>query len=678
MPRQGFTTDVKIYNKLMTNYNTEYNYITKDKCGFGMNYLRPDHPLRTISQNKLMNGDTNLNQYGGNYRSLKQDLPWYDNAGWFAKRGKTRKNYKDAVNEIYRDVPANTNFTSDDFQYPNKNKGQDINGYDVQLHKLLLYDYHAHSIHTNANEQQVPEFVPNFTKARMNSNYEDGFTYGTDNAAGFPNLGYATRLPLMWQTRQPRKEGEGGSCSLNWDEIGGDSTNSARLTTYYLYPEDPKVHYVTDVEKITTSGNPSTSENILKPTFKNGDELCPNTSTYYANPIFLESRPSRAQDISHLDHRNNPYMPLTGTHGSPPSSNSKDNTTLPNMQTERKSTMVDGEKTVPLGTPLSIDAAPMVYYLNGSRLGAAAVYDTLNNKTVTDLKNQYYDTASCQYEWVDNVHTTDNASTYAQSFVNDIVKKPNVHTLKNADGKTQYRQIVEQLCKIDNGDKYAGVQLPNAVDQSDVSISSRVCALVGDDTDTNSVYNKMNAFCGETKNKKMPACKFYNLAQFENNIKTTDAETRVFSRYDSLTSEQKTYAGIKDVIAEINYMKDQEVNGKVAEDNPLRYSTFNNNLRAVTLSSYSPICLTGSDIGEQANPSSLFPRPNSNYPKCNFDLTVCEVKVPMQDVTARTINTKVTQRCGSTTPPSPSPSPTSGGGGGGGGGCCGFGAGGGG
>jgi len=224
------------------------------------------------------------------------------------------------------------------------------------------------------------------------------------------------------------------------------------------------------------------------------------------------------------------------------------------------------------------------------------------------------------------------------------------------------------LCAIDNGDKYAGVQLPVAVDQSDVSISSRVCALVGPAIDTGSVYNKMNAFCGQTKNKTMPACKFYNLAQFENNIKTTDAETRVFSRYDSLTPEQKTYAGIKDVIAEIDYMKKQEATGNVPEDNPLRYSTFNDDLRAGSLSSYSPICLTGSEMGELTNPSTLFPRPNSNYPKCNFNLTVCKVSVPMQDVTARNINTTVKQKCGSTnatTPPATTP-PTGGGGGGGG------------
>jgi hypothetical protein len=306
MPSLSLEADVKIYNKLMTNYNTEYNYITKDKCGFGMNYLQPDHPLRTISQNKLMNGDTNLNQYGANYRSLKQDLPWN---GWFNPRNKSRINYRDAVNQIYTNVPANTDFTFMDFQYPNKNKGQDINGYDVQLHKLLLYDYHAHSIHTNANEQQVPEFVPNYTKARWYFND----WYGTDNVAGYPDMGTATRLPLMWQTRQPRKAGEWGTCSLNWDEIGGDSTMSSRLTTYYLYPEDPKVHYVTDVEKITTYGNPSTAENILKPTFLGANQLCKDSTI-----SFKPGKPSHAQDISNLDRNNNPYLPLSGTHNYPP------------------------------------------------------------------------------------------------------------------------------------------------------------------------------------------------------------------------------------------------------------------------------------------------------------------------------------------------------------------------
>ena len=533
---QIFESDMKIYNKLMTHYNTEWSIANKSTGEYTMDSLKG--PLRTAVQTHV-----------AKYPSLKEGFPNYRGIRHVAPMSKfndiKHASFKTALDALYN---RSTEVAAGDVSVPA----------DLKAHRVNLYDYNAHTVHTNVDDGIV--YIPARVKAVTDA-----------NVAAYPDLVKPdVNPPLVWETRQVY------SADKWWESKGaftayepyGDNTYAKGRTTYYIYPDDKYTRYVTDVTK---EGSGSTS--ILKPTFTNASNICPSGPGFTGTRSFVENKPSKGTDTS---------------------------------QTQQKFWKWDNK----------------IRAVEGARIRYTP-FANLNDTNVSSsqLKDGYYDTLTCT---IKPTGTSKMTASQAQNFVSNVAQFIDPKVL-DVNGKSQYTQIVEQLCKDDD---YAGIQLPKVAGLE--AMGDRVCAYVKFPNDPSSLNNAMINFCA--KNKMMPACKYFNAKAFDDGI---DNDSKVLAAYMGASADVKKYPGIKEITEGLTAMQ-------VA--NKAGYDRLNENLYGRDAQSYNAACLLGTNSGSKDSRTNI-PRP-LEFPECSLNLTVCNQSVPINNSAIAEAIIKLEQSCG--------------------------------
>jgi len=530
---QIFESDMKIYNKLMVHYNTEWAIANKGTGEYSMDSLKEPSSLRTVVK-PIAKNPANLYQGQTNYRGIRHVAPMSK----FNDINQT--SYKTALDALYK--------------LPTDLKASDVKtAADLTAHRVNLFDYNAHTVHTNVDDGifYIPARVTNTTEA---------------NIVAYPDLIKPdVNPPLVWETRQVYNMNE-----WNWSkgaftgyEPYGDNTYAKGRTTYYIYPDDKYTRYVTDVTK---EGN-----TILKPTFTNASNICPSGPGFTGTRSFVENKPSRGTNTS---------------------------------ETQQKF-FKWGDK---------------IRAVEGVRM-AQTGYSTLTGLSNSQLKDGYYDTMTCT---IKPTGTTKMTPTQAQNFVSNVAQIIDPKVL-DVNGKSQYTQIVEQLCK---DDEYAGIQLPKVAGLE--AMGDRVCAYVKFPNDPSSLNNAMINFCA--KNKTMPACKYFNAKAFDDAIGN---DSRVLEAYMGASAEVKKYPGIKEITDGLVTMKQLQ---------PAGYTRLNDNLYGRDAMSYNAACLLGTEAGLKDSRTNI-PRP-LEFPECSLNLTVCNQSVPINNSAIAEAIIKMEQSCG--------------------------------
>lgn len=631
MPGFNIEADVNIYNKLMTYYNTEQSGSVANSPEYSMDSLKYNTPTqREYIKDAIIahmyehpTGGTDLKIGQLNYRGLKNVGYW----NWSEFNNDRLKG--DAINfTAARDYIYNNVVSQRDTIDP-----ATVDTHQVQ-NNVNYYDYNAHTFHSPYDVNEFPKIMKNPQDYNITAYPE--FKYDSNSLIS------GKSRPLMWRTRQisDRRTWGWTKGAFTAYEAAGDinpdgNIQSAFFPTYFLYPEDPRAKFVTDVEEQTMSYDQTYK--ILKPTFTPTTQLCGRGTS--PNPAFFkDGKPSlAAKKTADTEVKGTTLEENTTTY---------DGYGFSHVDAVNMSTRTDRPRyyNTPTGRHTLVD-------------NFSLEYNDLKDVPIGDLKNQNYDTATCKY------YIMDDQASYVQDRIDNFYSKNATMInpkIVNNQGKTQYEQIVRDICSRGQGNTYAGIQLPNVAGHA--PISNRVCALVhhGGGVSDSSVQNSMDTFCRESRNKTMPSCRFFNVKAFDTNISTTLGDNpKVLDQYHNIsdTSPERNYAGIKDVVNNVRALK---------TNTQLGYSRLNDNLKGSNLGFFSPMCM----LGNTDHPRELFPTPTGWNPPCTFSLTVCQQEQKIGELAiAGNLYNALSQECtslpgtGPATSPPPVPVPSTGGGG---------------